>query len=102
MKPILLVDDSKTVLLYMTSALQKQGYEVVAVEDGESALEVLTHRKDIQFVLSDLMMPGLSGIDLCRLLKSAAFERYIFLSCFLHAMIRARLLKALTLARMIS
>lgn len=78
MKPILLVDDSKTVLLYMTSALQKQGYEVVAVEDGESALEVLTHRKDIQFVLSDLMMPGLSGIDLCRLLKSAAFERYIF------------------------
>ncbi|EOI6447039.1 hypothetical protein [Vibrio parahaemolyticus] len=43
MKPILLVDDSKTVLLYMTSALQKQGYEVVAVEDGESALEVLTH-----------------------------------------------------------
>lgn len=78
MKPILLVDDSKTVLLYMTSALQKQGYEVVAVEDGESALEVLTHRKDIQFVLSDLMMPGLSGIDLCRVLKSAAFERYIF------------------------
>ncbi|MCV5276971.1 response regulator, partial [Escherichia coli] len=41
-------------------------------------LEVLTHRKDIQFVLSDLMMPGLSGIDLCRVLKSAAFERYIF------------------------
>ncbi|MDN4727328.1 response regulator [Vibrio parahaemolyticus] len=78
MKPILLVDDSKTVLLYMTSALQKQGYEVVAVEDGESALEVLTYRKDIQFVLSDLMMPGLSGIDLCRVLKSAAFERYIF------------------------
>ena len=55
MKPILLVDDSKTVLLYISSALEKQGYEVVAVEDGRAALEVLTHRPDIQFVLSDLM-----------------------------------------------
>ncbi|WP_186174778.1 SpoIIE family protein phosphatase [Vibrio jasicida] len=78
MKSILLVDDSKTVLLYMTSALQKQGYEVIAVEDGESALEVLTHRTDIQFVLSDLMMPGINGIELCRELKSSAFSRYIF------------------------
>ncbi|MGR5196011.1 SpoIIE family protein phosphatase [Vibrio rotiferianus] len=78
MKSILLVDDSKTVLLYMTSALQKQGYEVISVESGESALEVLTHRIDIQFVLSDLMMPGISGIELCRELKSSAFSRYIF------------------------
>lgn len=78
MKSILLVDDSKTVLLYMTSALQKQGYDVIAVEDGESALEVLNHRDDIQFVLSDLMMPGISGIELCRELKSSAFSRYIF------------------------
>ncbi|MCG9776370.1 response regulator, partial [Vibrio diabolicus] len=66
MKSILLVDDSKTVLLYISSALEKQGYEVIAVEDGQSALEVLTYRKDIQFVLSDLMMPGINGIELCR------------------------------------
>lgn len=78
MKPILLVDDSKTVLLYISSALEKQGYEVVAVEDGRAALEVLTHRPDIQFVLSDLMMPGINGIELCRQLKSKVSERYIF------------------------
>ncbi|MDF5099322.1 response regulator transcription factor, partial [Vibrio parahaemolyticus] len=74
----LLVDDSKTVLLYISSALEKQGYEVVAVEDGRAALEVLTHRPDIQFVLSDLMMPGINGIELCRQLKSKVSERYIF------------------------
>ncbi|MCS0047527.1 MULTISPECIES: PP2C family protein-serine/threonine phosphatase [Vibrio diabolicus subgroup] len=78
MKSILLVDDSKTVLLYISSALEKQGYEVIAVEDGQSALEVLTYRKDIQFVLSDLMMPGINGIELCRQLKSQVSERYIF------------------------
>ncbi|MDF5420450.1 response regulator, partial [Vibrio parahaemolyticus] len=78
MKPILLVDDSKTVLLYISSALEKQGYEVLAVEDGRAALEVLTHRPDIQFVLSDLMMPGINGIELCRQLKSKVSERYIF------------------------
>ncbi|EPJ2744704.1 response regulator [Vibrio parahaemolyticus] len=102
MKSILLVDDSKTVLLYMTSALQKQGYEVFAVEDGESALEVLTHRTDIQFVLSDLMMPG-SVVLICVVyLNLRRLSGISFLSCFLHAMIRARLSKALTLARMIS
>ncbi|MCV5389943.1 response regulator, partial [Escherichia coli] len=71
-------DDSKTVLLYISSALEKQGYEVVAVEDGRAALEVLTLRPDIQFVLSDLMMPGINGIELCRQLKSKVSERYIF------------------------
>ena len=48
MKSILLVDDSKTVLLYMTSALQKQGYDVIAVEDGESCLLYTSDAADDQ------------------------------------------------------
>ncbi|MDF2153375.1 SpoIIE family protein phosphatase [Vibrio sp. CAU 1672] len=75
---ILLVDDSQTVLLYLCSALEKQGYEVVCAENGEVALDIMTVRRDIQFVLSDLMMPGISGIELCKQLKSGDFQRYVF------------------------
>ncbi|AUI88277.1 response regulator [Vibrio azureus] len=78
MDSILLVDDSKTVLCYMSSALQKHGYEIITVENGEDALQTLIKRDDIQFVISDLLMPGISGIELCRRLKSECFTRYIF------------------------
>ncbi len=102
MKPILLVDDSKTVLLYISSALEKQGYEVLAVEDGRAALEVLTHRPDIQFVLSDLMMPGINGIELCRQLKSKVSERYIFFVLLSSRNDQSSIVKGIELAQMIS
>ncbi|PNQ53928.1 response regulator, partial [Vibrio agarivorans] len=78
MNSILLVDDSKTVLCYISSALQKQGYEVITVDNGDDALQTLKDREDIQFVISDLMMPGISGVELCRKLKSNFLSRYIF------------------------
>ncbi|MCY9803697.1 SpoIIE family protein phosphatase [Vibrio scophthalmi] len=78
MKEILLVDDSRTILIYMSSVLQKRGYKVYTAMSGEDALEVLSERDSIQFVLSDWMMPGMNGIELCQTLKSHNFGRYIF------------------------
>lgn len=78
MKKILLVDDSRTVLLFMRSVLEKRGYQVITANGGQAALDILAESQDIQFVLSDWMMPGMSGIDLCRTLKSCDYHRYIF------------------------
>ncbi|EGU36019.1 SpoIIE family protein phosphatase [Vibrio scophthalmi] len=78
MKEILLVDDSRTILIYMSSVLQKRGYKVYTAMSGEDALEVLSERDSIQFVLSDWMMPGMNGIELCQTLKCHNFGRYIF------------------------
>ncbi|EGU31954.1 putative response regulator [Vibrio ichthyoenteri ATCC 700023] len=78
MNKILLVDDSRTILIYISSVLKKRGYEIFTATSGEEALEVLSQQDGIQFVLSDWMMPGMNGIELCQTLKSHNFGRYIF------------------------
>ncbi|MBY7730059.1 MULTISPECIES: PP2C family protein-serine/threonine phosphatase [Vibrio] len=78
MKDILLVDDNRTILIYMSSVLKKRGYRVHTASGGEKALELLASNNDIQLVLSDWMMPGMNGLELCRELKSQDYNRYIF------------------------
>lgn len=78
MKDILLVDDNRTMLIYMSSVLKKRGYEVRTASSGEEALKLLEESSSIQFVLSDWMMPGMNGIELCKALKSRDYNRYIF------------------------
>ncbi|NLS12033.1 SpoIIE family protein phosphatase [Vibrio sp. SM6] len=78
MKEILLVDDSRTVLIYMSSVLKKRGYHVHTALSGQEALVTLEANDSIQFVLSDWMMPKMSGIELCAQLKSQDYNRYIF------------------------
>ena len=78
MKDILLVDDNRTILVYMSSVLKKRGYQVHTATGGEAALQMLADNNDIQLVLSDWMMPGMSGVELCSELKSKNYNRYIF------------------------
>ena len=53
MKDILLVDDNRTILVYMSSVLKKRGYQVHTATGGEAALQMLADNNDIQLVLSD-------------------------------------------------
>lgn len=65
---LLVVDDNPDLLRFMSSELSGD-YAVVTAADGNEALaEVARYRPDI--VISDLMMPGMDGIELCRRLKS--------------------------------
>lgn len=78
MKKILLVDDNRTMLLFMEKVLTKRGFDVITASDGMHALQVLDERQDIQFVLSDWMMPEMDGIELCSRVKAADYGRYLF------------------------
>ncbi|WP_346993566.1 sigma 54-interacting transcriptional regulator [Alteromonas gracilis] len=60
---LLLVDDDKSLLRLLTIRLEGEGYEVTAVEDGQSALKKLQN-DSYDVVLSDLRMPGLDGLSL--------------------------------------
>jgi DNA-binding NtrC family response regulator len=65
---ILIVDDDPGQRSLLDSFLHSQGFETVPVGSGEKALEVL-HAGDISMMISDVRMPGLSGLDTMRLAR---------------------------------
>jgi len=69
-KRILAVDDSPTYLNALADALRGEGYDVVLARSGEEALELLAVQA-VDCVLLDLLMPGLTGQETCRRIKSA-------------------------------
>ena len=63
MSRILVVDDEQIVLELTVRVLERAGYDVVPVSAPERALE-LVDAGDLDLVVSDVVMPGLSGVDL--------------------------------------
>lgn len=76
MATILIVDDTPANLGVMVGHLEAQGYRVLIAQDGEEGLQraELTH-PDV--ILLDAMMPGPSGFEVCRRLKSRSSTREI-------------------------
>jgi DNA-binding response OmpR family regulator len=73
-KKILLVDDSPTVLLMERILLQGAPYELLSARTGEEAFETaLAERPDL--ILMDVMMPGVNGFEVCRMLRAAEATR---------------------------
>ena len=67
-KKILVVDDSQAIRHLLSSFLGQKGYEVATAEDGLKALDVLeSFRPNIVFI--DLIMPGIKGDKLCRIIR---------------------------------
>lgn len=65
---ILIVDDEPTVLLFCTRALARMGYEVQGASSGEEALALLG-TEDYQVLVTDIAMPGMTGIELLSLAR---------------------------------
>jgi|ERR1700678_1072201 CheY-like chemotaxis protein len=66
---ILCVDDEEIPRMLRKLILQKQGYKVITAASGKEALALLDEG-GINLVLSDQLMPGMSGTELTRLIKS--------------------------------
>lgn len=68
---ILLVDDEETVRRVTGRLLQKLGYDVRAAADGNEALEIIEDADEhFDLVLTDVVMPGISGIEMAERLKA--------------------------------
>jgi CheY-like chemotaxis protein len=92
MTAILLVDDNAAVLAALRLYLEKRGYETACAEHGEAALEALG-RRGFDVVLSDINMPGMDGIELCRqagLMKTARWLPVLLMSGVVTAETRLR------------
>jgi putative two-component system response regulator len=68
---VLIVDDYEANVSALRLLLERQGYEVVTASNGRDALH-LVHRDRPDLVLLDVMMPEVSGIDVCASLKTVA------------------------------
>ena len=73
---ILVIDDNPDIMLLMQELLATRGYDVVAVPDAVQA-EAEVHRQTPDLILSDVIMPGKSGYELCRELKDNPATRLI-------------------------
>jgi two-component system, OmpR family, response regulator RegX3 len=79
MTRILLVEDEESFSDPLSYLLRKEGYEVVVAETGPAALEDFD-RGGADLVLLDLMLPGLSGMDVCRALRHRSSVPVIMLT----------------------
>lgn len=60
---ILFVDDEDNVRLLYKTTFEKEGYDVVLAKSGEEALDILEKDKDIDLIVLDIKMKGMSGLD---------------------------------------
>jgi two-component system probable response regulator PhcQ len=67
---ILLVDDSPQILKSLERMLKNRGYNIFTADSAQNALEILQNN-EIDMVITDESMPGLSGTDLLGVLKTA-------------------------------
>lgn len=65
---ILIVEDNEDLLNFITSELNSL-YSILKAENGENALKII-HNKNIQLVISDIQMPVMDGISLCKNIKA--------------------------------
>lgn len=74
---VLVVDDSQLQRKLLTLALKRWGFNVVEAACGAEALELAAHQRP-DLVLSDWMMPGMSGLELCRRFRAIEEEEYSY------------------------
>ena len=67
---VLLVEDQPAVRAAIARALRAEGLTVNDVRDAEAALRLLEETTDIDIVISDMMMPGMSGAELAAVLAA--------------------------------
>jgi two-component system response regulator AtoC len=67
-RQVLIVDDEENIRLFLRTLLEKKGYAVTTAETAERAL-ALAEAEPPDYVLADVKMPGMSGIELCRELR---------------------------------
>ncbi len=84
-RKILVVDDEAAVRSLLRSALSLPGNQVAEAEDGREALSLAGQFGFFDLVVTDILMPGMDGLELARRLqKERAARRFLFISGYAH------------------
>jgi len=76
----LLVDDQEDVLAMAADLFRSMGYDVLMANNGDEALQILERSGPVDVLFSDIMMPGMSGVDLARQARNLYPELKIILA----------------------
>jgi CheY-like chemotaxis protein len=68
---VLVVEDEELVLRFTTQLLKKLGYEVIGAARAEAALACVDRGEHFDVLLTDVLLPGMDGLELFRRIKSA-------------------------------
>jgi diguanylate cyclase (GGDEF)-like protein len=91
---VLAVDDSRVYRLTIERALRALGHDCVVVEDGLAAWHLL-ERGSFDVVISDWLMPGMDGEELCRRIRGAPEQPYVYFAMLTSLEDRAHVLRGM-------
>lgn len=78
-KTILIVDDEPIIIKGLKFSLEQEGYNTFEAQDGEQALEIFK-REDIDMILLDVMLPSISGMEVCQRIREKSDVPIIMLT----------------------
>lgn len=71
MNTILIIEDDQRLATLLRTGVEEAGYQVLLAYDGEMALRLFrSHTDAVSLVLSDIILPGLTGLELCKLVRA--------------------------------
>lgn len=91
---VLVIEDDESQRMLARVMIEHLGYPVVEAESGQAALDLMFHAP-VSIAVSDWMMEGMSGIDLCRSVRARDLGRYIYFILVTARTSRSDLLEAM-------
>jgi len=80
MPKICVVEDENSIAEMVRFNLEMESYEVELIQDGAEALELFKRNFEFDLIILDVMLPNVSGVDLCRLIRQTSQVPILFLS----------------------
>lgn len=69
MANILIAEDDDSMLNFLTLALKRAGHTVISAKDGQSAFSAIKDKEEFDLLLTDIVMPGMDGLELSKQAK---------------------------------
>ena len=79
-RSVLLVEDDHALAASLRYSLEREGFRVSVSGDGVEAIETIRHDRPL-LVLLDLVLPGMTGVDVCRLIRKESNVPILILTC---------------------
>ncbi|MBQ6946551.1 MAG: response regulator transcription factor, partial [Clostridia bacterium] len=71
MKKLLVLEDEEAIRAFVVLNLKRAGYDIIEAGTGEEALEKYDQNPDIDIAVLDVMLPGISGVEVCKSLRAS-------------------------------